>query len=162
MLDAYYHLGLAHYFLGEFDEAAASFDKARALAKNNDSLIDCSNWLYVSLRRAGKEQDAAPVLTRITPEVKNTEPHLYFYLRLLHFYQGQLTAQSVLPPPPAGPEDLEGELAFDTVGYGVGNWHLYHHDPSEAAGLFRNVVKGEAWNSWGFIGSEMELIRGQK
>ncbi|MGB8583570.1 MAG: tetratricopeptide repeat protein [Candidatus Sulfotelmatobacter sp.] len=162
MLDAYYHLGLAHYFLREFDEAASSFDKARALAKNSDSLIDCSNWLYVSLRRAGKEQEAAQVLTRITPDIKNTEPHLYFYLRLLHFYQGQLTADSVLPPPPQGPEDLEGELAFDTVGYGVGNWHLYHHDPSEAADLFRKVVKGGAWNSWGFIGSEMELIRGKK
>jgi tetratricopeptide (TPR) repeat protein len=162
MLDAFYHLGLAHYFLSEFDEAAASFDKARSLAKNNDSLIDCSNWLYVSLRRAGKEQDAAQVLTRITPEVKNTEPHLYFYLRLLRFYQGQLTAEVVLPPPPSGPGDLEAELAFDTVGYGVGNWRLYHHDTSEASGLFRNVVKGEAWNSWGFIGSEMELIRGEK
>src|SRR5580698_5488627 len=162
MLDAYYNLGLAHYFLGEFDEAAVSFDKARALAKSNDSLIDCSNWLYVSLRRAGKEDEAALVLIRITPEVKNTEPHLYFYLRLLRFYQGQLTAEAVLPPPPAGPEDLESELAFDTVGYGVGNWHLYHHDTSKATGLFRNVVKGEAWNSWGFIGSEMELIRGEK
>src|SRR5580692_7736700 len=162
MLDAYYHLGLAHYFLAEFDEAAVSFDKARALAKSNDSLIDCANWLYVSLQRASKEQDAAQVLTRITPEVKNTEPHLYFYLRLLRFYQGQLTAEAVLPPPPAGPEDLESELAFDTVGYGVGNWHLYHHDTSKATGLFRNVVKGEAWNSWGFIGSEMELIRGEK
>src|SRR5580704_4817058 len=61
MLDAYYHLGLAHYFLHEFDEAAVSFDKARALAKSNDSLIDCSNWLYVSLRRAGKEDEAALV-----------------------------------------------------------------------------------------------------
>jgi tetratricopeptide (TPR) repeat protein len=162
MLDAYYHLGLAHYFLGEFDEAAASFDKARALAKNDDSLIDCSNWLYVSLRRAGKEQEAVQVLTRITPEVKNPEPHLYFYLRLLHFYQGQLTADAVLPPPPAGPADLEGELAFDTVSYGVGNWNLYHHDRSEAVGLFRNVVKGEAWNAWGFIGSELELLRGEK
>jgi tetratricopeptide (TPR) repeat protein len=162
MLDAYYHLGLAHYFLGEFDKAAVSFDKARALAKSNDSLIDCSNWLYVSLRRAGKEQGAAQVLTRITPEVKNTEPHLYFYLRLLHFYQGQLTAEAVLPPPRAGPDDLEGELAFDTVCYGVGNWHLYHHDRSEAVGLFRNVVKGEAWNSWGFIGSEVELLRAEK
>jgi tetratricopeptide (TPR) repeat protein len=162
MLDAYYHLGLAHYFLGEFDEAAASFDKARALAKNDDSLIDCSNWLYVSLRRAGKEQEAVQVLTRITPEVKNIEPHLYFYLRLLHFYQGQLTADAVLPPPPAGPADLEGELAFDTVSYGVGNWNLYHHDRSEAVGLFRNVVKGEAWNAWGFIGSELELLRGEK
>jgi tetratricopeptide (TPR) repeat protein len=162
MLDAYYHLGLAHYFLGEFDEAAASLDKARMLAKSNDSLIDCSNWLYVSLRRAGKEQEAAQVLTRITPEVKNTEPHLYFYLRLLHFYQGQLTAEAVLPPAPAGPADLEGELAFDTVSYGVGNWHLYHHDRPAAVGLFRNVVKGEAWNAWGFIGSELELLRAEK
>lgn len=162
MLDAHYHLGLAHYFSGEFDQAAASFDRARALAKSNDSLIDCSNWLYVSLRRAGKQQEAAQVLTRITPDVKNTEPHLYFYLRLLHFYQGQLTETAVLPPRPAGPGDLEGELAFDTVSYGVGNWHLYHHDRSEAVALFRNVLKGQAWNSWGFIGSELELLREQK
>jgi len=162
MLDAYYHLGLAHYFLAEFDQAAASFDKARALAKSNDSLIDCSNWLYVSLRRAGKEQEATKVLTRITPDVKNTDPHLYFYLRLLHFYQGQLAEEAVLPPPPSRPEDLEGELSFDTVTYGVGNWRVYHHNRAGAVGLFGKVVKGEAWNSWGFIGSELELLRGEK
>lgn len=161
-LDAHYHLGLAHYFLGEFDEAASSFANARALAKTNDSLIDCSNWLYVSLERAGKPEQAAQVLTRITPEVKNTEPHLYFYLSLLHFYQGQLTAEAVLPPPSAGPQDLEGELSFNTVSYGVGNWRIYHHNRSDAIGLFKNVVRGEAWNSWGFIGSELELIRGEK
>ena len=161
-LDTHYHLGLAHYFLGEFDEAAASFDKARNLAKTNDSLIDCSNWLYVSLQRAGKQEQAAQVLERITPDVKNTEPHLYFYLRLLRFYQGQLTAEAVLPPPPAGPQDLEGELSFNTVSYGVGNWRVYHHNRSDAIGLFRNVVKGSAWNSWGYIGSELELLRGEK
>ena len=161
-LDTFYHLGLAHYFLGEFSEAAVSFGKARDLAKNNDSLIDCSNWLYASLQRAGKPEEAAKVLARITPDVKNTEPHLYFYLRLLHFYQGQIAAEAVLPPPPAGPEDLEGELSFNTVSYGVGNWRVYHHDRSAAMGLFRNVVKGEAWNSWGFIGSEVELLRGKR
>jgi tetratricopeptide (TPR) repeat protein len=162
MLDAWYHLGLSHYFLGEFDAAATAFGKARDLAKTDDSLIDCSNWLYVSLRRAGKEQEAAQALARITPEVKNTEPHLFFYLRLLHFYQGKLTENQVLPPPPAGPDDLEGELAFDTVTYGVGNWHLYHGDRAGAVDLFRKVVKGEAWNAWGFIGSERELIGGRK
>ena len=158
MLDGYYHLGLSHYFVGEFDPAAAAFRKARELAKTDDSLIDCSNWLYVSLRRAGKEQQAAEVLTRITPDVKNTEPHLLFYLRLLHFYQGKLTEKEVLPPAPAGPDDLEGELAFDTVTYAVGNWRLYHGDRAGAMELFRKVVKGEAWNSWGFIGSERELV----
>jgi tetratricopeptide (TPR) repeat protein len=162
MLDGWYHLGLSHYFLGEFDEAAASFGKARALAETDDSLIDCSNWLYVSLRRGGKEQEAAQVLTRITPEVKNTEPHLLFYLRLLHFYQGKLTEKELLPPPPVGPDDLEGELAFDTVTYGVGNWRLYHGDRAGAAEMFRRVVKGEAWNAWGFIGSERELVGGRR
>ncbi|HEX3966740.1 MAG TPA: tetratricopeptide repeat protein [Edaphobacter sp.] len=161
-LDAHYHLGLAHYFLGEFSAAAASFDAARALANNDDSLIDCTNWLYVSLRRDGQEARAKEALARITPEVKNTEPHLYFYLRLLHFYQGKLTEKETLPPPPTGPDDVEGELSFNTVSYGVGNWHLYHHEMPAALSLFQRVVKGEAWNSWGFIGSEVELARMKK
>jgi tetratricopeptide (TPR) repeat protein len=162
-LDAHYHLGLAHYFLGEFIAAAASFEAARALAKSDDSLIDCSNWMYVSLRRAGQEAQASQALSRITPAVTNTEPHLYFYLRLLHFYQAKLTEKEVLPKPPAKPDDVEGELSFNTVSYGVGNWHLYNHrEIPQAMQLFREVVKGEAWNSWGFIGSEVELARVKK
>ena len=132
---AHYHLGLAHYFVGEFREAAASFDAARALAKNDDSRIHRSNWLYVSLRRAGDEAQASNALSRITPAVNNTEPHLYFYLRLLHFYQGKLAEKDVLPPPPAK-GDVEAELSFNTVSYGVGNWHLYHHAMPQAVALF--------------------------
>jgi len=159
-LDAFYHLGLAHYFQGQFAAAADSFRKALALAKNNDSIIDCSNWLYVSLRRAGKPAEAAQVLERITPEMKNTEPHLLFYLRLERFYQGALSEQAVLPPKPANPNDVESELAFDTVTYGVGNWRLYNsHDTKRATALFRQVVNGNAWNAWGFVGSETDLVR---
>jgi tetratricopeptide (TPR) repeat protein len=158
-LDAHYHLGLAHYFLGEFSAAAASFEAARGLAKSDDSLIDCSNWLYVSLRRAGQEAKANEALSRITPQVKNTEAHLYFYLRLLRFYQGKLTEKEVLPAAPVKPDDVEAELSFNTVSYGVGNWHLYHQETSQAVSLFKEVVKGEAWNSWGFVGSETELAR---
>jgi len=159
-LDAFYHLGLAHYFQGQFAAAAESFRKALALAKNNDSVIDCSNWLYVSLRRADKPADAAQALKRITPEMKNTEPHLLFYMRLERFYQGALSEQAVLPPKPANPNDVEAELAFDTVTYGVGNWHLYNnHDAKRATALFREVVGGNAWNAWGFVGSETDLVR---
>lgn len=157
-LGAFYHLGLAHYFQGQFAAAADSFAKARALAKTNDDLIDCSNWLYVSLRRAGKAQDAA-VLKRITPEMTNKEPHLAFYLRLLRLYQGAMPEQKVLPPKPTNPNDTEAELAYDTVAYGVGNWHFYNHDPKRAEELFKSVVTGDAWNAWGFVGSEVELAR---
>ena len=156
-LDGHYHLALSHYFEGEFPEAAHSFRMALNLAKSDDSIIDCSNWLYVSLRRAGQEQEAAEVLKRITPGMTNTEPHLKAYLELLRFYQGA-PESTVLPPHPA-PGDLEGELRFNTQTYGAGNWSLYNHDPKKAVPLFQSVVPGEAWNSWGFIGSETELRR---
>ena len=161
-LDAFYHLGLAHYFQGQFSAAADAFQKALALAQNNDSVIDCSNWLYVSLRRAGKEKEAAAALARITPDMKNTEPHLFFYLQLERFYQGAKSEDDVLPRKPANPNDVEGELSFDTVTYGVGNWHLYNRQPARAEELFKQVVTGYAWNAWGFVGSEVELARMKK
>jgi tetratricopeptide (TPR) repeat protein len=158
-LAAFYHLGLARYFQGQFAEAAQEFQRALALATNNDDVIDCSNWVYVSLRRANQPKEAAVVLKRITPEMRNKEPHLAFYLRLLRLYQGAMPEQQVLPPKPANPNDVEGELAYDTVAYGVGNWHLYNHDPGRAEELFKQVVTGDAWNAWGFVGSEVELAR---
>jgi tetratricopeptide (TPR) repeat protein len=158
-IDAFYHLGLAHYFQGQFAAAADAFRKGLALAPDNDNVIDCSNWLYVSLRRANKADDAALVLKRITPDMKNTEPHLAFYLRLLRFYQGTLSEEQVLPQKPTDPNDLEAELAFDTVTYGVGNWHLYSHDPDRPEELFKQVVTGNAWNAWGFVGAETDLVR---
>jgi tetratricopeptide (TPR) repeat protein len=159
-LDAFYHLGLAHYFQGQYSTAAEAFGKARALAKTDDSLIDCTNWLYVSLRRAGKTAEAAKALARIAPEVKNTEPHLLFYLRLERFYQGAMTEQQILPPKPTDSNDVEAELQFDTVSYGVGNWHFYNdHDTKRAEQMFREVVSGNAWNAWGFVGSETDLKR---
>jgi tetratricopeptide (TPR) repeat protein len=159
VLEVFYHLGLAHYFLGEFAKGAEAFGKARALAKTDDSLISSSNWLYASLRRAGKDAEAEAVLTRITPEVKNTDPHEVFYLRLLRFYQGKLSEAEVLPPAPTQADDLEVELAFDTTAYQVGNWNLYHHRAKRAKELFSKVVQGQVWNSFGFIGSELELTR---
>ena len=156
---AFYHLGLALYFQGQFREAAASFRQALALARTADDRIDCSNWLYVSLRRANEPQEAAAVLKRITPQMTNKEPHIAFYLRLIRLYQGAMPEQKVLPPRPTNPSDVEAELAYDTVAYGVGNWHLYNHDPQRAEELFKSVVTGDAWNAWGFVGSEIELAR---
>jgi tetratricopeptide (TPR) repeat protein len=160
-LQGYYHLGLAYYFMRHFDKAAENFGHALDLAKSPDEVIDCSNWRYVALRRAGQTDAAARVLARITPNVKNTEPHLFFYLQLLHFYQGKLSEAQVLPPKPAGPDDIEGELSFNTINYGVGNWFFYNNEPAKAREHFKEVVKGSAWNSWGFIGSEIELSRNE-
>ena len=159
LLQAHYHLGLAHYFQGQFAAAGAQFVQARDLATSDDDRIDCSNWAYVSLRRAGQESAAAAVLRRVTPAMKNQEAHIAFYLRLIRFYQGALPEAQLQPARPANPNDTEAELAFDTVTYGLGNWHLYHGDRSGARARFEQVMSGQAWNAWGFVGSEVELAR---
>lgn len=162
-MDAYYHLGLAHYFLGEFDPAAEAFRHAVEFAPNNDERINSTNWVYAALRRANKPEEAAQAAAVIPPEMKNEAPHTLFYLNLVRFFQGALPEAKALPPePPAGNTDQETEMSWDTVAYGVGNWHLYHHDAAKAQDYFRRVAKGHVWVTWGFIGSETELAKSKK
>ena len=151
-------MGLTYYFQGNFASAAEALGKARALATTDDSLIDCTAWLYNATSRGGMKAQAAEALSRITPMVKNSEPHLFFYLQLLHFYQGKMAAGEILPPPPV-PGDIETALSFNTISYGVGNFYLVHGETAKARTLFRGVVADEAWNAWGFVGSEVELAR---
>ena len=159
-MDAYYHLGLANYFSGDFAEAAGAFRHAVEFAPNDDERINSTNWLYASLRRADKPEEAATAVAVIAPEMKNSAEHTLFYLNLVRFFQGALPEAKALPPePPAGNTDMETELRFDTVAYGIGNWHLYNHDPAAAEQYFRRVAKGHVWVTWGFIGSELELQR---
>lgn len=157
---AYYHLGLAHYFLGEFSPAADAFRHAVETAPNTDEIVNSTNWLYAALRRAGRAAEAAKALEAVPPDMTNKEPHTKFYLNLVRFFQGRMSEQDALPAePPAGNTDQEVELPFDTVAYGIGNWHLYNGDTVKAREYFRRVLKGRVWITWGFVGSETELLR---
>ena len=162
-MDAYYHLGLSHYFLGEFGDAADAFRHAVELAPNDDERINSTNWVYASLRRANRPEDAAKAAALITPQMKNTADHTLFYLHLVRFFQGAMREAEALPPePPAGNTDQESELRFDTVAYGIGNWHLYNRQPEIARRYFERVARGNVWVTWGFIGSEVEISRMKK
>jgi Flp pilus assembly protein TadD len=162
-MDAYYHLGLSHYFLGEFAAAADAFRHAVEFAPNDDERINSTNWLYASLRRANQPAEAAKAAAAIPPAMKNTADHTLFYLNLVRFFQGAMPEAQALPPePPAGNTDTEAELKFDTVAYGIGNWHLYNREAAAAEQYFRRVAKGHVWVTWGFIGSEVELARMKK
>jgi len=44
------------------------------------------------------------------------------------------------------------ELAFDTVAYGIGNWHLYSGDTAKAQEYFRRILKGHVWVTWDSLG----------
>ena len=62
---AFYHLGLAHYFLGEFAPSADAFRHAVQVAPSTDeSASTCFGWVYASLRRANKPDKRRPRRSR--------------------------------------------------------------------------------------------------
>ncbi len=155
--DIWYHLGLAYYLKGKFDRAARAYQSCLAVAEKSgkdDSIIAVSDWLYMTYRRLGKTAEAAKVLERITPRMKVAENKSY-YDRLL-FYKG-LKPESELV-------NLEkaSDLEIATVGYGLGNWHLYNGNKAKAEEFFRRIVSGKYWPAFGFIAAEAELARWKK
>lgn len=157
--EGYYHLGLAHYFLGEFAPAAEAFCKGRELVTSQDGIVNFTNWCYAALRRAGKKEEAAKALEKVPADMRSNAGHTEIYFNLVRFYQKRKSEDEVLPPSPKDPADTEAELSFDTTAYQVGNWHLYNGDSARAMDYFERVSKGRVWVTWGFIGSEMELAR---
>lgn len=149
-----YHLGLAHYLKGDFPQAARVFAadvEAARKRQNPDMLVASSHWLYMALRRSGKEKDARGVLEPITRDLPVIENGSYH--RLLLLYKGELTPDSLLSPGPLqSVEDV-------TLGYGVGNWHFYNGRVDAARETFQRIVSAPQWASFGYIAAEAELKR---
>ena len=149
--DILYHLGLAHYFQGEFEKSLPAYERCLAAAKDDGSRIAVSNWYHHALRRAGKKAEAEKVLAAITPHMNAGEN--LSYLNLLLFYKGLKPEEELLKAAAETPLDLA------TTGYGVGAWYLYSGAPDKARALFEKVVETPYWPAFGFIGAETELVR---
>jgi tetratricopeptide (TPR) repeat protein len=149
----WYHLGLAHYLKGDFENALRSYRECMKVSKNPDMLVATSHWLYMTLRRLGRAGEARKVLDPITEQMDIIENRDYH--RLLLMYKGKLTPESLLE------ESMKGgsSLSSATIGYGVGNWHLYNGEREKAAAVFRKVIESNQWASFGYIAAEAELKR---
>lgn len=149
--NVWYHLGLAHYLRGDFERALDAYRRCMDVSRGNpDRLVATSDWLYMTLRRLGRADEAARVLEPITADLKVIENHAYWHRLLM--YKGGKRPQELL-----GPRDDGVELA--TYGYGVGNWHLYNGRRDEARRIFERVIAGPQWPAFGFIAAEAELAR---
>ena len=148
----WYHLGLAYYLQGEFARADEAYREALAVSTNPDMLVATTHWAYMARRRMGREGEAERLLAPISRTMDIIENDAYH--RLLLLYKGELPVDSLLPA-----EATEDGVQDATIGYGVGNWHLYNGRPAEAADVFERVVSGEQWAAFGHIAAESELAR---
>ncbi len=147
----WYHLGIGWYLRGDFARAANAFRFALAASRGDDQRVASTDWLYMSLRRAGRHDEARAVLDALPREVKVTESQSY--LRRLRMYRGELPPDSLLDP--TGKTNVE----VATQSYGAGNWYLYNGRVGDAEQVFWKITQAENWAPFGYIAAEADLRR---
>jgi tetratricopeptide (TPR) repeat protein len=147
----WYHLGLAYYLKGDFPNALRCYQECLKVSTNPDMLCATSDWLYMTLRRLGKTEEAAKILLPISNDMNILENHAYH--RRLLMYKGELPLDALLNTANAS------ELDIATQGYGVGNWYLYNGHPQKAQEMFEKVLAGNYWAAFGYIAAEADLKR---
>ncbi|HET9479080.1 MAG TPA: tetratricopeptide repeat protein [Pyrinomonadaceae bacterium] len=152
----WYHLGLAYYLKGDFQRALSAYREAEKVSSNADMLVATTHWLYMTLRRLGREKEASETLLKIKDDLDVIENADYY--KMINVYKGKVKVQ-----------DLWNEISKDsnslsnaTLGYGVGNWFLYNGERAEAEKVFRQVTAGNQWASFGYIAAESELNRNRR
>ena len=164
--DVIYHLGLAHYLRGEFEEAARVYRSCLDTSTDSRPLPQgwrsCTNtrstdndrvavtdWLYRALRRAGSHDEARALLPGITADMKVGENEAYY--TALRFYAGAVTEDTAMTPV------TKNENRLVTVGYGVATFHLAGRDAARACALLKRIADEPNWNAFGVIAAEVDL-----
>ena len=149
----WYHLGVIQYLRGDFADAAASFAKAQPIAPDAAELAGSTDWLWMSLSRAGRGAEARSMLDRMLDRRPDSKPVTNAYTRRLQLYRGEIGPDAVVTP-----ADTD-EVQVATLAYGLGNWYLVRGDKAGARKWFERSVQSGGWPGFGFIVSEAELRR---
>lgn len=144
-----YHLGIVRFARGDFAGAADAFARAQRRAPEAGELAGSTDWLWMSLMRAGRASEARAMLDRHPDSLAVTNA----YARRLKLYRGAISADSVITP--ADTADVQAA----TLSYGLGNWYLVRGDTARAREFFERSVRSGGWPAFGFIVSEVELRR---
>ena len=144
-----YHLGIVRFARGEFAAAADVFRRAQPLAPEGGELAGSTDWLWMSLSRAGRSTAAKAMLERRPDSL----PSANAYTKRLKLYRGEIGPDAVVSP--ADTADVQ----VATLAFGIGNWYLVKGDTTTAKQWFQRSVASGGWPGFGFIISEVELRR---
>lgn len=151
--NVFYHLGLAHYLRGDFPRARAAYRECLKFSKNPDMLAATAHWLYMTLRRLKRDDEARRVLELVRDDAVLIENH--DYQRLVMMYKGKVSAEALLAEASKGGRTLGSA----TTVYGIANWYLYEGQPGRAMRVLTEIMDSPQVTSFGFIAAEVELRR---
>ena len=145
----WYHLGLAYYLKGNFDQAISAYKKCLEVGDNDDLIVAASTWLYRTYVKIGNVDEAMAILEPISRNMKLIKNRSY--LNILMLFKNEVTPQRIYELAIRRDNTLD-----PTIGYGLGNWYVLQGEVETAKATFDQVIASNSWDSFGFIASEVE------
>lgn len=149
-----FHSGVLNFVRGDFSTAAKFFAEAQPLAPDGGELTGSTDWLWMSLARAGRKAEGDAMLAR-RPDTLAAPPG-YAYASRIKLYRGEVTPATLFTP--ADTADVQKA----TLNFGLGNWYLVRGDTANARRSFELAITSGGWPGFGFIAAEAELRRLRK
>lgn len=149
----FYHLGLAYYVSGRFEEAVVRYRKCLEYSKNDDMWCATAYWLYLSLQRAGDSKAAADLLATMKPDMQLIENEGYYQL-LLAF--GDTNRLELLIK-----DEQEDAVQSATRAYGIAMATALRGNQSQSQKMLHQILEGKAWAAFGYLAAEADLARGR-
>ena len=144
-----YHLGVLRFVRGDFNAAADAFARAQPRAPDGGELAGSTDWLWMSLQRAGRGAEATAMLARRPDTIPTTAA----YAKRIRLYRGEITPEALFTPSDTSDVDVA------TLSFGLGNWYMVRGDTTRARAQFQRSIRSGGWPAFGFIASEAELAR---
>ena len=151
----WYHLGLAYYLQGQYEDAARAYETCLTYSTNDDLLTATTDWYYWTAIRMGDTLKAQALLESITPNMEIIENDAY-HKRLL-MYKGVIQPEDVMPIDTA---ELVDEHIYVTQGYGVANYLKLTGRVAEAREVLDRILETDSWPSFGYIAAEADKAGG--
>ena len=146
-----YHLGLAHYLLGDFERALAVYQSGAEVARAHpDRSVSLGYWTWLTLSQLGRADEAQRSIANL--DLAATLGESFDYRDLLRCFRGELTEQQVLE----GAE--KGSVGEATRCYGLAIQRKVHGDEAGARELWTRAAGG-MHAAFGCIASEVELSK---
>lgn len=146
----WYHLALAYYLQNDLENALRTQGMGIEASMNDDMLTAFLHWHYMTLRRLGREKKALEALNSIHQGMDVIENMAY--LNLCLFYKGEMKREELL-------NSKYSSIMNDAAAYGVGNWYLYNGEREKAREIYKKLLSGAGWPSFGYIAAEADYAR---
>ena len=152
--DVWYHLGLSHFLLRDYEKAAQAYQRCLELSREVDDFIAVCDGYYMTERRLGNDEKALALLANVPDEGYEGENLDYF--ERTRMYKGILKPEDVFP------EDFRTLDAIDIItrGFGVSNYYRMNGDVEKADAIVDAIIEAgderECYFAFGYLAAMVD------